>query len=97
MIAMTDIMYFRFYYGENHPIVGMTLLKVGKICSYMDELQEAVRYLSQAETIWRVTHGTAHPTYREKLMPLIGQLQDELNFLSQTKAMRDASTAGDIL
>lgn len=81
-------MYFRFYYGENNPNVGMMLLKLGKICSYLEKLEDAVRYLKQAETILRVSHGTTHPAYREELMPIIAQLQEELRFMSQSSLGR---------
>lgn len=74
----------KFYYGENHPNIGLILLKIGKICNYLRKLQDAVSYLTAAEPIIRISHGTSHPTYKE-LTSLIQQSNEELMYILQKK------------
>ncbi|XP_045608881.1 histone-lysine N-methyltransferase SMYD3 isoform X2 [Procambarus clarkii] len=74
----------KFYYGENHPNIGLILLKLGKICNHEQKLEDAIRYFREAEPIIRISHGTAHPTYKE-LMCLTQQAHEEREFLSRKK------------
>ncbi|KAK3850333.1 hypothetical protein Pcinc_042958 [Petrolisthes cinctipes] len=68
----------RLYYGERHPNVGMTLLKLGKIMLYLQQQQEALEYLTEAEGILNTSHGNTHPLYTTQLAPLITQAREEL-------------------
>lgn len=55
----------------------MVLLKLGKILVYIGRCSEAVGHLTQAESILKASHGTAHPLYTQQLVPLIMQARQE--------------------
>ncbi|KAG7172655.1 histone-lysine N-methyltransferase SMYD3-like 2, partial [Homarus americanus] len=86
--GMQNIEGVKFCYGEDHPNIGLMLLKLGKICLHVYRTQEALQYLKQAEPVLRVSHGTSHPTYKEELMALLQQAHEELMFMSQKKKKR---------
>lgn len=82
---MRNFCTYRLYYGECHPNIGMTLLKLGKILLYLEHQQDALRYLMEAEGILKVSHGTTHPLYTTQLAPLITQAQEELRAATTNK------------
>lgn len=53
----------------------LTLTKLGKIACYLDKLQEAENYFSEAITIARITHGPGHPLCCEIIDPLLKEVQ----------------------
>lgn len=64
---------YRLYYGSFHPLLGLLHLKYGKILLYKMDLSKAVEQLKSAEKILKITHGEAHPLYKEQLLPLLHQ------------------------
>ncbi|XP_071549068.1 histone-lysine N-methyltransferase SMYD3-like isoform X2 [Panulirus ornatus] len=83
----------KFYYGEDHPNIGLVLLKLGKICSHIYRLQDAVHYLAQAEKILLISHGKSHPLYKEELKPLIEQANEELKIFTHRKKWTNSNFA----
>ncbi|XP_030853053.1 histone-lysine N-methyltransferase SMYD3-like [Strongylocentrotus purpuratus] len=51
---------YRVYYGPYHPQLGIHLLKMGKVQHQLRKLQEARKYLTEAESVLKVTHGPQH-------------------------------------
>lgn len=63
--------FFRKYYGENHPLMALLLMKIGKIYLYLENFSKGLNNLQQAESIIRITHGIQHELYKKELIPLI--------------------------
>eukprot|EP00057_Strongylocentrotus_purpuratus_P035523 XP_799878.3 PREDICTED: histone-lysine N-methyltransferase SMYD3 [Strongylocentrotus purpuratus] len=51
---------YRYHYGPYHPSLGIHLLKMGKLLLYLERLQDAREYLTEAESVLEVTHGQQH-------------------------------------
>lgn len=62
------------YHGERNPLVGILLLKMGKLSNFLEQLDAAEDYLRDAERILKVTHGEASQVYKEVLVPLLQSL-----------------------
>lgn len=54
-----------------NPLVGVLLLKMGKLLDFLEQLDLAEDYLRDAEKILKVTHGETSELYRDSLMPLL--------------------------
>lgn len=63
--------FYRRYQGESNPLVGILLLKLGKLFMYLNKLDDAEEYLRGAEKILKTTHGESSPVYRDRLVPLL--------------------------
>lgn len=61
------------YNGPQHPLLGINLMKIGKIQLYLEMPKEALKYLQEAAKIIRITHGERHCLYKEQLMPLLNE------------------------
>lgn len=62
---------FRKYNGDFHPLVGIALMKLGKIELYLEKPVNALQHLKEASVILKVTHGEKHSLYKEQLIPLL--------------------------
>ncbi|XP_033727938.1 histone-lysine N-methyltransferase SMYD3-like isoform X2 [Pecten maximus] len=70
------------FYPPNSPHVGIELMKVGKIQLYLEQCQQALITLQQAEKILSITHGRSHSLY-EDLDGLIHQCTEEMRVRRQ--------------
>ncbi|XP_049805617.1 histone-lysine N-methyltransferase SMYD3 [Schistocerca nitens] len=61
----------RKYYGERHPLLGISLMKCGKICVYLGDFSAARDKLEEAEHVIKLTHGVNHILYKSELEPLL--------------------------
>lgn len=61
------------YYGEFHPLTGILYLMLGKIQLHLCEAKNALKALTEADKILRITHGEKHSLFRENLKPLLCQ------------------------
>ncbi|OWF49924.1 histone-lysine N-methyltransferase SMYD3-like [Mizuhopecten yessoensis] len=73
---------YRKFYPPNSPHVGIELMKVGKIQLYLEQCQQALITLQQAETILSITHGRSQPLY-EDLSDLIHRCTEEMRVKMQ--------------
>lgn len=62
---------FRKYNGDFHPLVGIALMKLGKIELFLEKPVNALQHLKEASVILKVTHGEKHTLYKEQLIPLL--------------------------
>lgn len=62
---------FRKYNGDFHPLVGISLMKLGKIELFLEKPVNALQHLKEASVILKVTHGEKHTLYKEQLIPLL--------------------------
>uniref|UniRef100_A0A1B6DNR1 MYND-type domain-containing protein n=1 Tax=Clastoptera arizonana TaxID=38151 RepID=A0A1B6DNR1_9HEMI len=69
---------YRKYYGENHPLLGILYLKLGKINNFLGKVKEAYEYLKCSEKILQITHGFGHTLYRQEFLPLMMELRFSL-------------------
>ncbi|XP_041481801.1 histone-lysine N-methyltransferase SMYD3-like [Lytechinus variegatus] len=60
MVGKLNTEPYRHHYGPYHPSLGIHLLKMGKLLLYLERLQEARKYLTEAENVLEVTHGPQH-------------------------------------
>ncbi|KAK2142227.1 hypothetical protein LSH36_983g00113 [Paralvinella palmiformis] len=68
---------YRQYYDINHPLLGVHLMKLGKLSAYLDILTDAKDYFLQAHCVLLITHDRDGALYRE-LTELLSQLTAEL-------------------
>lgn len=64
---------FRKYNGDLNPLLGILYMKVGKINLYLDNITNASKWLREAESILKITHGESHSLYKEQLIPILRQ------------------------
>ncbi|XP_042871172.1 histone-lysine N-methyltransferase SMYD3-like [Penaeus japonicus] len=57
----------RYYYGSEHPIFGVFLLKLGKAKIYLKLFREGLQLLEEAEPILRRAYGSTHYLLTEEL------------------------------
>lgn len=62
---------FRKYNGDHHPLVGIALMKLGKIELFLEKPVNALQHLKEASLILKVTHGEKHTLYKDQLIPLL--------------------------
>lgn len=62
---------FRHYTSEYNPLIGIDLLKLGKILPHLNEFQAAIRHIRDAEDVLKVTHGEQSKVVREFVKPLL--------------------------
>ncbi|RXG73465.1 Histone-lysine N-methyltransferase SMYD3 [Armadillidium vulgare] len=74
----------KYYYGSNHPMYGLYLLKLGKIELYLFKFREALEHLEEAEPILRVSHGLEHLLYADDLAPLVKQARQEIKMMQHS-------------
>ncbi|XP_042902365.1 histone-lysine N-methyltransferase SMYD3 isoform X1 [Parasteatoda tepidariorum] len=55
----------RLYFGTHHPSLGIFLFKYGKILHFKEFSNVAVTKLSEAENVFKITHGEHHPLTKE--------------------------------
>ncbi|CAH1786124.1 unnamed protein product [Owenia fusiformis] len=65
------------YYPPNSPMIGVHLMKLGKLELYIKQNKSALQHLQQAETILKVSHGVNHTLYKD-LTSLLDQCMEEL-------------------
>lgn len=73
--------FYRKYYGKIHPLVGILLLKIGKIMLFKCESVDAQKYIKEADKILSITHGKNHILYKESLFPLLKQASKEIDVI----------------
>lgn len=71
---------FKYYYGKNHPLLGILYLKYGKILLYKQNTLDALKYLKLSSEILIITHGKKSSLYRDSLIPLLQQAFIESEF-----------------
>ncbi|XP_063709735.1 histone-lysine N-methyltransferase SMYD3-like [Culicoides brevitarsis] len=62
---------FRMYNGDFHPLLGIALMKIGKIELFLEKSVVAFKHLQEAAEILKVTHGEKHSLYKDQLIPLL--------------------------
>ncbi|KAJ9601497.1 hypothetical protein L9F63_000336 [Diploptera punctata] len=67
------------HYRENHPLLGIHYLKLGKISLYLNKPAYALEMLKNAEKVIKITHGENHSLYKNQLMTLMHQCQSEMS------------------
>lgn len=70
---------FRKYNGDYHPLVGIALMKLGKIELFLEKPVNALQHLKEASMILKVTHGEKHSLYRDQLIPLLQEAHSTSN------------------
>ncbi|KAH8420067.1 hypothetical protein KR009_005472, partial [Drosophila setifemur] len=68
---------FRKYHGAWNPLLGLLLMKLGKIQLFEQHAKEAQHHLEEALRILTVTHGRDHRLLSEQLHPLLQQARHE--------------------
>nr|XP_027206797.1 uncharacterized protein LOC113800250 [Penaeus vannamei] len=66
----------RYYYGSEHPVFALFLLKLGKAKIYLKLFREGLQHLEEAEPVLRRAYGSTHYLITEELSPL-GLLANE--------------------
>lgn len=74
-----NIVIFRLYYGEIHPLTGLLYLTTGKIQLHLEKPKDALKVLKKANEVLMITHGDQHSLIREELKPLLYQAIMESN------------------
>ncbi|KAL4231552.1 hypothetical protein ACF0H5_009133 [Mactra antiquata] len=67
----------RYYYSKYSPHYALELFKVGKLVLYLQNLETALRYLTEAQDIIAVVYGTNHELYNNVNL-FMNQCKDEL-------------------
>lgn len=57
-------------------MVGILLLKLGKLLNFLDRLEEAEEFLRSAKMILTITHGEMSRVYSEDLVNAFSQLDE---------------------
>ena len=52
------------YLPDNHPMLGIQILKVGKLQLWLEQLPAALQSFTQAGDILKISHGEKHPVYQ---------------------------------
>lgn len=60
----------RYYYGSEHPVFALFLLKLGKAKIYLKLFREGLQHLEEAEPVLRRAYGSTHYLITEELCPL---------------------------
>lgn len=69
---------FRFYTSEYNPLIGIDLLKLGKILPHLNEFQAAISRIRDAGDVLKITHGEQSKICREFVKPLLIDAQQML-------------------
>lgn len=62
---------FRFYTSEYNPLIGIDLLKLGKILPHVNEFQSAITHIRNAGDVLKVTHGEQSKVVTDFVKPLL--------------------------
>lgn len=62
---------YRKYNGSTHPLLGINLMKIGKIELLLGKPVSALQHLKEASAILKITHGEKHSLYTDQLVPLL--------------------------
>lgn len=63
--------FFRIFYGECHPSLGILYMKLFKLCSIVENSDSALKYLKKGVSILKVTHGEDHSLFKNEILPCL--------------------------
>ena len=68
---------YRLWYGNQHPLLAILLLKITKILMLVRKNKDAsmVEYVKEALSILEMTHGRSNPFFSDEALPLLQQLK----------------------
>ena len=75
MLTSSSLYAYRAYLSENHPLLGLQLLRLGKLEVELNNLSLAASHLQEAFRILMISHGEDHPLFKQELLPLVHQCQ----------------------
>lgn len=74
---------FKKYNGPFHPLLGLMMLKIGKMQHWKKDTKEALKNINESEKILRVCFGEQHDLYKTHLIPLLCQVAIEYDLINK--------------